>query len=297
MLKLLKNCCYFDIVVDALSHVFQELGIEHSLVSSVDPTDTNNVYLIFTTHHLHETLPHRYISYNFEQLITDRKWPEQFYQRLRGAIQVWDYSLANIKVLEQHAIHAVHLPLGYHACLDRLSPDSWQQPSKRPFKWMHIGALNENRHHKLEKLLQSGRPQERLVTNSCWGDQQALAYRDSLVGMNIHFYTGKTILEVHRIIPLVANGVLVVSEKSHDEWYDHEYAGIVTFVATTGEQRYSSSAQEALCKSVAVATSLPDDRMTKMLMHRRAELIKRCSYRSYVEKALPKLRRALQIMD
>lgn len=45
----------------------------------------------------------------------------------------------------------------------------------------------------------------------------------------MHYYGGKTVLEVHRLIPTVANGALVVTERSHDPWYDERWKDIVTF--------------------------------------------------------------------
>ena len=48
--------------------------------------------------------------------------------------------------------------------------------------------------------------------------------------MNIHYYSGRTILEVHRIIPLIANKILVISEKSDDPWYDEKYGNLINFI-------------------------------------------------------------------
>jgi hypothetical protein len=45
----------------------------------------------------------------------------------------------------------------------------------------------------------------------------------------MHYYSGRTILEVHRIIPLVANKILVISEKSNDSWYDEKYGNLINF--------------------------------------------------------------------
>ena len=42
----------------------------------------------------------------------------------------------------------------------------------------------------------------------------------SKILLNIHYYEGKTILEIPRIYPGIYNGCIILSEKSEDEEYD-----------------------------------------------------------------------------
>ena len=48
--------------------------------------------------------------------------------------------------------------------------------------------------------------------------------------LNIHYYKGKSILEVSRIIPLICRGIIVITEKSDDIFYDEIFKDICIFV-------------------------------------------------------------------
>ena len=112
MLKLVNNSCYFEIIINALHEALTELDIKHEVVKTYSLVDNKNIYLICTTHE-NTLLPKRYISYNFEQLITNKVWQPIFFQNLAKAEIVLDYSLENIKELEKYNIKAHFLPLGY----------------------------------------------------------------------------------------------------------------------------------------------------------------------------------------
>lgn len=287
MIHILNNCVYFEIVVNALHEIFLECGIQHLVTPTIAPEDftsDHNTYIIFTTHHFHEQLPKKYISYNFEQLITNKKWEPAFFQRLYNAQMVWDYSMENIRVIKAMFSRKefnkapptiLHVPFGYHKSMDILDPNIDYLPaSRRHVKWLMVGAMNPLRMTKLQPLIDKHGKKELIghLTNNCWGRAaQHEIMKNALVGMNLHFYDGPTILEVHRIVPLVANGVLVVSERSSDVWYDNLYKDIVTFVRP-------SARPFDICRAVDVITKLPDEKILHMIKERRDRLVQDCCY-------------------
>lgn len=284
-LKLLNNCIYFDVVVGALSDALSALQppVEHAVVSALEPGDRDSVYVMCTTHHLHEPLPARYIAYNFEQLITDRVWPPEFFGRLRRAVQVWDYSLENIRVLEANGVPgAVHLPFGFSPRMVTAPAGAPPAPlSERPVHWLFLGAMSQLRAAKLRPLADryaAGPGADKaLVTNGCWGAELAAAYARTRVGVNLHFYPGKTILEVHRIVPMVANRVWVVSERSDDPWYDEAFKNVVTFIPR------GADAGKALAACVdLVCDKLDAARAEADIDKRFRELSTACSYLEFV---------------
>lgn len=227
MLKLVNNSCYFEIIINALHESLTELNIEHDVVNTYSLVDTQNVYLICTTHE-NELLPKRYISYNFEQLITTKVWPPIFFENLAKAELVLDYSLENIKELEKYNIKAHFLPLGYSKNMENNNPDNLD----RPIDFSFFGSINNYRYDKLKTLIRVYcKKQDKIfISNNCWGNNLKKVYNKTKIGLNIHFYPGKTILEVHRIIPLIANKILVISEKSDDPWYDEKYSNLINFI-------------------------------------------------------------------
>lgn len=275
MIKILNNCIYFDVVGKSLSNAFYTLGIDHEVTQIISSYESDDMYIIFTTHHLHERLPRKYISYNFEQLITDKDWPVEFFKRLSRAQQVWDYSLENINVLAKHAVvNVLHVPFGYSPIMDITGLLPFKN---RQYDWLMLGAVSQFRADKLGALVKSytASPEKYIISNNCWGRDLERTYRDSKIGINIHYYPGNTILEVHRIIPMVANRVFVVSERSNDPWYDELFKHIVTFLP---------QGSNSLCGAISVATKLlSSDAMEAELDKRQSFLKSKCSYLEFIK--------------
>lgn len=226
MLKLVNNCCYFEIIIEALHEALTELNIDHEVVNNYSLSDHKNIYLICTTHE-NKLLPKRYISYNFEQLTTDKVWQPIFFEKLSGAELVLDYSLENIKVLNKYNIRASFLPLGYSKCMEH----NLNNNTDKTVDFTFLGTINNYRYDRLKSLIDIyAKSKDKLViSNNYWGDDFKKLYNKTKIGLNIHYYSGKTILEVHRVIPLIANKILVISEKSDDSWYDNKYSKLINF--------------------------------------------------------------------
>lgn len=222
MLLLLNNSKYFDITIKSLSESFTELNIKHKIVDDFELDD--NIYIICTTH-LDIPTPKRYISYNCEQLTTDKKWSMNFINRLKKAEEVWDYSLENMNVLKKYEIEALHLPIGYSKCMELNKLDI-----EKNIDVLFMGCINESRLLKMNNLrsIYYKTPEKFLITNDCWEDREEI-YNRTKIALNLHFYGGRTILEVHRIVPLIANKIFVISERSDDIWYDYNYQNVITY--------------------------------------------------------------------
>ena len=237
MLKLVNNSCYFEIIINALHEALTELDIKHEVVKTYSLVDNNNIYLICTTHE-NSLLPKRYISYNFEQLITTKVWEPIFFQNLAKAEIVFDYSLENIKELEKYNIKAHFLPLGYSKNMENNNNDNIDKSVDFSF----CGSINNSRYDKLKTLISIyGNKKDKLViSNNYWGNDLKELYKKTKIGLNIHYYSGKTILEVHRILPLIANKILVISDKSDDPWYDEKYCKLINFIENKTNSKVSS---------------------------------------------------------
>lgn len=294
VLKLVNDCIYFEIVFKSLSYVFKKLDIPHEIVQEIDYSESRDVYIICTTHHVNMRLPQQYIAYNFEQLITDKVWPQEFYSRLSGAMQVWDYSIENIKVLRSHGLmNVVHVPFGYTPIMDCV--DTVKQWKDRALNWMFLGSVGEHRAEKLDHIVKEyhQRSHECLITNNCWGSKLSELYYNTKIGLNIHYYPGQTILEVHRIIPMIANRVWVVSEQSHDPFYDDAFKKMLTFIPKTNDNQKVS---RIIKDTVNTINSLPEEWINKDLENKRDFLINNFSYVDFFRQSLGALViRSLQV--
>jgi hypothetical protein len=76
------------------------------------------------------------------------------------------------------------------------------------------------------------------------------------VGVNVHYYGGPdaSILEVHRIVPMITAGLLVISERSSDAFYDELMSRVgVVFV---NDKRDFKETVEFLVKRPALVRRL-----------------------------------------
>jgi hypothetical protein len=154
---------------------------------------------------------------------------------------VWDYSLENIKVMNAHGVNnTYHVPLGYDETMESKTPAA-AAAVKRDIDVVFVGGISDKRRAKLAQLQGPGGTPLSIGPNGtvlrtdfkgAWGDSLLALYRRSKVALNLHYYGGRTILEVHRILPIIVNKALVLSEPSDDPWLDNAYQGLVNF--TTG---------------------------------------------------------------
>jgi hypothetical protein len=269
-LRLLDNSPILSYVVEALSATLTELGVRHTVAAAM-PADSDATYLLLITHEAHVKLPGSYIAYNLEQLTTDKEWPAFVFDRYRAALMVWDFSPANIALLAARGVRALHVPLGYAPTLARPLP----AVGAKDVDVLFIGTLNARRLHALAGFSAppGGGGLATLFSDHTRGDELLLAYARSKVAVNIHYFGSGQLLEMHRILPLLAHRVWVVSEPSTDAWLDGALAGIVDF-----------SEGEGLVAAVAAALARPDFAAE---VDARLERFKaRCAYRDYVRAAM-----------
>lgn len=187
--------------------------------------DLENIYVIFNINKIEtEDLPKSYIVYNFEQLTTDRKWNESFFTKCKSAMKVLDYSLENIKQFDLRNIDVHHLPFGWCSILE---PD--YSLDEKDIDLLFLGSLNNNRITTITDINRKNLGKNFYLHNKCFEDDFEKVVSKSKIGLNIHYYNGKTILELTRIIPFICAGIHVISERSNDIFYDKSLNGIVTF--------------------------------------------------------------------
>lgn len=259
---LLDNLVHFSYVVHGLHHSLLDLGIPNNITNTINNPDA--IYILCTAHRA--PLPPKFIAYNFEQLTTTKEWPQTLFEHLKKAIMVWDFSLENISVLKKHGIPAVHVPLGYDASMEHLLP-----PVKKDIAVMFVGTLNSRRKTVLQNF--SKPPVLNVTVVNAWGPSLSRWYSRSKIALNMHYYEGLQLLEIHRIIPFLIHRVWVVSERSHDAWLDNEYSDLVDF--------YPLQELKAGCMHILNQSNYD------MVVERRYMMFKqRCMYKHYIKNIL-----------
>jgi hypothetical protein len=97
------------------------------------------------------TLPKYYISYNWEQLTTDKHWNPELFKRFKRAVEVWDYSHLNIEKLALIGIEAKYLPMLYHEPTPNryFITDNPDDVAAKTVDVLFFGAQNNRRQEKL----------------------------------------------------------------------------------------------------------------------------------------------------
>jgi hypothetical protein len=228
MLVLVNNSFFFEFIINALHECLNELNIIHEIIYEDNFNDTD-IYLLCTCHE-ERKLPRRYIAYNYEQFTTDKIWHPKVFMNFKNAELVFDYSLENIKILKKYNINAHFLPLGYHKSMEY---DNNNDNNDKTIDFFFTGSVNNYRHYKLlyplKNIYYDYKDRFIIYSYNCWGNDLKKICSNTKIGLNIHYNSGNCILEIARIIILLANKVLVISEYSSDKWYDNKYKPIINF--------------------------------------------------------------------
>ena len=220
MYYLLHDNKYLHQIVESLLYCLLFNKIKCELVNKINYDDTDNFYIIFSINKL-DRLPEKFIVYNFEQLATERVWNQEFFNKCRKAIRVLDYSLINIDVFKRNKIEAYHLPYGWCPMIE---PEYNISLKEKNIDVIFLGSKNNRRSLFLRNF-------DNLYFNDkCFYEDYENITKKAKFSFNIHYYKKNTILELTRIIPLISRGVIVISERSKDKYYDDIFKDICIFI-------------------------------------------------------------------
>lgn len=98
-----------------------------------------------------------------------------------------------------------------------------------------FGANNGRRQEKLNIIqeMYKDTPTKYSFHTGTHGAELKVILLETKIGLNMHYYGGRTILEVHRVSDMILNGLIVLSETSDDKYIDNQYKDIVIFFNTT----------------------------------------------------------------
>jgi hypothetical protein len=135
-----------------------------------------------------------------------------YFDLLRGAIQIWDYSHTNADKLAAKGFTSVrYLPLGYSTRLERIEP-----AVHRPVDVVFVGSRTPRRSHIFEGLRAAGLQVN--VLFGAYGSERDRAFATAKIVLNLHqFETSQ--LEQVRISYLLNNRSFIISERADCDPY------------------------------------------------------------------------------
>lgn len=209
-----RHCHVFDEVASLLQATLQELG--HTVSHTYNRSGPGRNIVLGCNLISPVTLAGvDYIAYQLEQLLPGSRVEPL----VRGATEVWDYSLANVAFLARHGIAAKYLPIGHHHSLQRiLGPPSVQQA-------LFYGALSPRRQEILNQVRRAGL--YTLALFGTFGGKRDAHVARSRLNLNLHYFA-ENVFESVRVSYLLNNRRLVLSEASDS----YPYAGVDLPMAT-----------------------------------------------------------------
>ncbi len=290
MIKIYYSSIYFKQIAEGLgwliSRYNKTLDSDHQIIYEITSViksskSKSTTWIILGLQNTPVVQLNKYIVWNFEQFeVEGPDFDQTFWDRMAKADEIWDYSKENIKWLETNKnISAEFFPLGWFPSM-KFSFEKSTEWSERAIEFSFVGLMNERRRDILKPLhtLAKSKSWNMYLSNKCWGQEFESIYSNTKFGLNIHFYSGKTILEVHRIIPLILNNIWVISEKSGDPWYNELFEGLVTWAEPNTFYRVLEEIE--LMDETEIVTELTN---------RQRKLIQTCdSYKYFVQSDIDK---------
>jgi len=225
---------YFKEIIDAFYDILKK---DHVVTISTEiiPDSINIIFGCNNIQNKEYNIPENSIIVNLEQLYDDSTWIKRgFYLDILKKYQVWDYSLDNIEWLKTKEIFNVkHFKIGKSPAFEY--PINNNTVDTKSIDVLFYGSMNNRRREIINKLRKLN---YNVVTVNAWGKNREDLINNSRIVLNIHFFS-TFILEILRIIPLIANNHFVITETSsypdnNDEWKENivtvDYDSIVDTV-------------------------------------------------------------------
>jgi len=151
------------------------------------------------------------IAYNTEQLTVPVNL-ERWVNVLKASqAEVWDYSLANIRILAKHGIMAKHVPI--------ISSGPYLEQIRSYWNYEKIydigfsGSMSCRRRKVIDELVAAGFT---VMSSTKWGVERDMELAKCRAHINIHYSPEYKIFESARCEPWLSIGVPVISELSID---------------------------------------------------------------------------------
>lgn len=213
----------FEDIAEMISEGLDYYKIENKMITSMN-NDKNDLYIILGIGNSLVRLPKKYIAYQFEQTGNEKSWfTESYINKLKGSIEIWDYSIKNIQNCKKYGITNVeYVPLGYSKKVDRIPIVKTKE-----YDVLFYGSSCPRRDKLMENMRSMG-INVYYSTYKLWGKERDMIIAKSRIVLNVHFYENP-ILETARISYLINNKVFVISERSQDPILDRQYNEYLVF--------------------------------------------------------------------
>ena len=215
--------CFF--VARLIATHLRSLGFECPISTEEPAHGFEDIIYIVICPQMFSRMPESYIAFQMEQSVSSRWFSDKYFDVLRNATFVLDYSIKNIQFLNEKDIafsHIYYLPIGY---LPSYHPQALGRSLETDV--LFYGDANNERRQRILATL-SSRFRVRVISE-VFGEKLIEAITNSRVVVNVHYYEG-ALLETTRIYECLSLHRIIVSEKSADMEEHDNLLSLVDFV-------------------------------------------------------------------
>lgn len=204
-------------------NALEKLGIVSKLMTEEPKDFTDDVYIVICAQ-IFKKLPNRYIAVQMEQTVSFRWLSEEYYERLRHAHSILDYSLVNIRYFRNNSDFGKNF---YYLPIDYL-PHLHREAKKYAYDVAFYGDVNCPR--RVEILKQIQKHFSVLIIDHLFDKDLYDKLCQAKIVLNIHYYEN-ALLETTRIYEILSLGCsIVISERSSNAREEERLESIVDFV-------------------------------------------------------------------
>ena len=223
-----NSVVFFDIV-QVLKNKLLDRGIECNISGNINTIHDDVFYILFNSHQNINDLNNnlKYAIFNYEQIGSPYVKYSHYLKKMMNANAIFDYSFYNKTLLEKITKKDVKvIPFDYHPCLTVLD---YNKNNQEPFDILFYGTINERR-YKYYSILKNKFKINFVVDYNLFGQNLINEWKKYKIVLNLHYYINPSVLELSRLVPLIANHKLVLSERSDDIAADDRFKDMVIFI-------------------------------------------------------------------
>ncbi|MEK7948532.1 methyltransferase domain-containing protein [Pigmentiphaga sp. YJ18] len=246
-----RHCSY---VAGLIKMALQKVGFQAEIITERPKDGYEDLLHFVICPQMFPRLPARYVAFQMEQSVSSRWFTPEYFEMLKNAAAVFDYSRANLAFLESKGMsyrQVYYLPIGFDATLPLL-PETEEE-----YDVLFYGDVNNIRRREyIEEISQHFRVK---VVHGLFGADLYAEMAKAKLVVNIHYYEG-ALLETTRIYECLSLNKLVVSEASAD-MDEHRYLeSIVDFVPVGDRAAMVERIRHWIHNDAARAVRIEDNR-------------------------------------
>lgn len=218
-------------VAHLLERTLKNLGFNCDIIIDEKSKYNDNLHIVICPQ-IFDKLPSNYIAYQLEQSVSSRWFSEKYFNVLRNAYAILDYSIKNIEFLQKNDVSYKQLfllPIGIYKNYKNylLNSGKWDGNVIDDSDVIFYGDINNERRKKyLNELSKHFKVK---IVSEKFGNDLYKELLSSKIVVNIHYYEN-SLLETTRIYECLSLGLNVVSEKSSDMDQHQNLDKFVNFV-------------------------------------------------------------------